>query len=100
MEVRFRTRTLRICYEQSQKGVRAWGAEVARKYILRVKILKVSTSLSDLMAQSSLRCHALKGDRVGQYAMKLTGRWRLVFSFTNDATEIVCIEEVSNHYDD
>lgn len=50
----------------------------------------------DLFAFASLRLHPLTGERQGQYAMTLVGRWRLIVSLEGS---IVVIEEVSNHYD-
>jgi proteic killer suppression protein len=47
-----------------------------------------------------LKCHPLKGNRAGQYAVKLDGTWRLIFSIEGDVLNIICILEVSRHYDD
>jgi proteic killer suppression protein len=52
------------------------------------------------MQLPGLRCHELKGDRKGQYAINLTGYYRLIFTVTDKKMEIVCIEEVSKHYED
>ena len=51
----------------------------------------------DLFAAASLHVHPLTGGRMGQYAMTLQGRWRLIVTVENDR---VVVEEVSNHYDD
>jgi len=47
-----------------------------------------------------LRCHPLRGDREGQWAIKLTGNYRMIFTLRGDKMEIARIEEVSKHYDD
>ena len=47
-----------------------------------------------------LDCHPLKGERAGQYAVTLLGRWRLVFTLQGNTAEIIRIEEVSKHYGD
>ena len=39
MEVIFRTRQLRRCYEESARAIQRWGPEVARKFITRIKQL-------------------------------------------------------------
>ena len=56
--------------------------------------------MSDLNSFPGLRCHPLKGSRAGQYAVKLDGAWRLIFSIEGDVLKIICILEVSRHYDD
>jgi proteic killer suppression protein len=52
------------------------------------------------MLLPGLRCHPLKGNRKGQYAVKLTGFYRLIFTVDGDCLDIALIEEVSKHYDD
>jgi len=44
--------------------------------------------------------HPLKGNRHGQFAVSLTGFYRLIFTLHGDALEIANIEQVSKHYDD
>ena len=100
MEVRFRTRKLQKQYEKSREAEKAFGREVARKYVQRVDIIKQARDLNELCALPGLRCHSLRGDRQGQWAVKLTGYCRLLFTLEGKRLEIVRIEEVSKHYDD
>jgi len=100
LEIRFRTNTLRRQYEKVEEANRAYGRDVARKYIQRVNIIKCSRNLHELRLQRTLRCHELKGDRRGQWSMRLTVRWRLIFTVEGEALEIARIEEVSKHYGD
>lgn len=99
MKVTFRKKKLEKCYEESQKAIREFGPEVGRRFILRVNIIKSADDLEALKKQRPLRCHELKGDRQGQWAINLTDRYRLIFSLQGDNLEIVQIEEVSKHYD-
>ncbi|NLX53143.1 MAG: plasmid maintenance system killer [Deltaproteobacteria bacterium] len=99
MEVQFRTKKLKKYYENSKEAEKAYGRTVARRYIGRINIIKQTRDLSELMQLPGLRCHELKGDRKGQYAMNLTGFDRLIFTVTGKKLEIVCIEEVSKHYE-
>ncbi len=98
MKVEFRTTALRKLYEESAKAKRAFGSQAARKYIQRVNILKAAKGQADIMAQQTLRCHALKGDRKGNHAMRLHDRWRLIVTFKGGVLEVVRIEEVNKHY--
>ena len=100
MQVEFRTRKLRECYQESKKAVKEWGDKVARRYVERVNVLKVTRSADDLYKIAPLRFHALKGKKEGQYSLTLIDRWRLVTTFVDDAKTIVRIEEVSKHYGD
>ncbi len=100
MEVRFRTKRLEQCYRQSAKAIRDFGPQVGRRYIERINIIKASPDLDALMQLPALRCHPLKGNRGGEWAVTLIDRFRLIFTFQDDAMTIVRIEEVSKHYDD
>jgi len=98
--VKFKTRQLRTCYLQHRKARQAFGETVARRYIQRINIIQNTQSIDELMRLPALRCHALKGDRSGQYAINLTGFYRLIFRLRGNQLEIVMIEEVSKHYGD
>jgi proteic killer suppression protein len=100
VEVIFRTNKLKKCYESYSQGRRAWGADVARKYIQRIDILQEASDMTEIRMLPGLKCHPLKGRREGQYGIVLHGRWRLVYSLKGEAAEVICIEEVSKHYGD
>lgn len=98
--VKFRSNKLEKCFLKSNQAAREFGDQVARKYILRINTIKAAGSLDDLMRLPVLRCHPLKGDRKGQYAINLMGFYRLIFTVEGDTLNIAMIEEVSKHYDD
>jgi len=98
--VKFKTRQLEICFRQHRKANRAFGEQIARKYIQRINIIQNAQSLTELMSLPGLRCHALKGIRKGEYAINLSGFYRLIFTLAGQQLEIVTIEQVSKHYGD
>ncbi len=100
MEVLFRTRKLEKEYGDHQRADKAYGSDVARRYIGRINIIKEALDIEELKRLPGLRCHELKGDRRGFWAVNLTGRYRLIFTLEGNRLEIVRIEEVSKHYDD
>ncbi len=100
MKIRFRTRKLQIQYQNSREAEKVYGPDVVRKYIQRINILKEVRDINELCALPGLRCHPLKGNRQGQWAVKLTGYYRLIFTPEEKKLKIACIEEVSKHYDD
>ena len=99
MKVQFGSRHLQRCYEESKEAIRTWGADVGRKYVQRVGILLATRTFADLYSIRALRLHPLKGEREGQYAITLTGRWRLILTCLPDE-QTIRIDEVSSHYDD
>jgi proteic killer suppression protein len=55
--------------------------------------LNVAKSLSDLSPLKSVGLHKLKGDRRGQWAMTVNGRWRICFRFhQGDAYEVEIVD--------
>ena len=100
MIVKFKTKQLQLCYTEYRKASKTFGNNVARKYIQRINIIQQSRNLDELTRLPGLRCHALKGERRGQYAINLTGFYRLIFKLSGTQLEIVNIEEVSKHYGD
>ena len=100
MQIQFRTKKLEKQYTQHKLAVKAYGAEVARKYVQRINIIKQTKDYDELSNLPGLKCHPLKGDREGQYAIYLTGFYRLIFTLVGQSLEIVQIEEVIKHYDD
>jgi toxin HigB-1 len=55
--------------------------------------LNAAASLQDLSPLKSVGLHKLKGDRDGQWAMTVNGRWRICFSFRKgDAHEVEIVD--------
>jgi proteic killer suppression protein len=57
--------------------------------------LNVAKSLDDLSPLKSGGLHKLKGDRKGQWAMTVNGRWRICFAFRKG--DVFDIEIVDYH---
>ncbi len=100
MEIQFKTNALQKQYKYSKEAIKAYGEQVGRKYILRINIIKESKNIDELKSISVLRCHALKGNRKGEWAINITGYYRLIFTLRGEDLEIARIEEVSKHYDE
>jgi len=100
VQVTFRNKKLEKCYGGYKSACREWGNDVARKYIQRIDIIQETANMKDLCALPGLNCHELKGNRAGQYAIRLLGFWRLIFTLRDKQMEIVRVEEVSKHYGD
>jgi toxin HigB-1 len=79
MELEFADRKLRKRCETRKEAVRAWGEACARKLLRRLAEIEAAESLSVLIQLPAARCHALKGDRTGQWAVHLVHPRRLVF---------------------
>jgi proteic killer suppression protein len=55
--------------------------------------LNVAKSLQDLSPLRGVGLHKLKGDRKNQWAMTVSGRWRICFEFRKgDAFEVEIVD--------
>ncbi|MCA1789714.1 MAG: type II toxin-antitoxin system RelE/ParE family toxin [Thioalkalivibrio sp.] len=100
LRIRFRTNKLEKQFQSGKAAIRAYGPEVAKRYVQRIVVIQAAEDLEELKGLPALDCHPLKGNRDGQWALSLNGFYRLVFTVLDaDGTEIR-VEEVSKHYDD
>lgn len=47
----------------------------------RLRLLEAATSLDDLRALPGNRLEALRGDRAGQYSIRINSQWRICFEW-------------------
>ena len=63
----------------------------------RLAILDAATSLRDLRALPSNRLEALKGDRAGQYGVRINQQWRICFEWPEGSPGPENVEIVDCH---
>ncbi|MEQ1867087.1 MAG: type II toxin-antitoxin system RelE/ParE family toxin [Micropepsaceae bacterium] len=71
--------TQRFYDGQDVRRFRGIAAQATR----RLQVLTDATSLEDLRALRSNRLEALKGDRRGQYSIRINDQWRICFQFSD-----------------
>lgn len=109
LEIRFKDKQLQDLCNKKVVAVKKLGDIGARKLQTRLADIAAASRVSDLIAGNP---HPLKGDRHGQFALDLTGGWRLVFGPANEplprrddasidwsAVTIVCIEYIGDYHD-
>ena len=87
---RFRHKGLeRLFRDGDTSGVNAQHADKLRRLLTQ---LNVSTSPAG-MNLPGFRLHQLKGERRGEWAVRVSGNWRLVFVFNGeDATDVDLVD--------
>lgn len=83
MEIVFRTGKLAKAFNSAGMLQRAYGDRMARVIRNRLAVLKNARTLSRVPTGKPERCHLLRGDRKGRYAVDLVHPYRL---FSNPAT--------------
>lgn len=61
------------------KVLKGFPVEIANSARLKLRMLDVARSLSDLRSPSSNGLEALRGDRAGQHSIRVNDQWRLCF---------------------
>jgi proteic killer suppression protein len=69
----------------------------ARQAYKRLEILDAATLLDDLRALPSNRLEALKGDRTGQYSIRINQQWRICFAWPGGAAGPSRVEIADYH---
>jgi len=69
----------------------------ARQAEIRLDRLDAATALKDLAALSGDRLEALKGDRQGQYSIRINDQWRICFEWPEGSPGPVNVEIADYH---
>lgn len=63
--------------------------EIIKRAVMRLTQLGAATSIEDLRFPPSNRLEALKGDRRGQWSIRINEQWRICFRFAEgDAFDV------------
>jgi len=68
-----------------------------RQAVRRLSVLDAATDLNDLRALRSNRLEVLRGDRKGQYSIRVNQQWRICFLWPEGADGPSRIEIIDYH---
>jgi proteic killer suppression protein len=84
MKIIFSSRKLAKICSSEKESIRTWGKDNARRVHVRLAQLQAAETLADVIALPFGRCHALKGDRKGQFSVDVRHPFRLIFEPAHD----------------
>jgi len=94
VDIEFATNRLSTASLSLSEATRLFGVPIGRKYIQRLAIIRAADKFNQLSGHRALRLHPLRGDRVGQYAMTLTGNFRLIIDrVSEDRVRVLGVED-------
>jgi len=79
VEIRFSSRGLERTFNDATRMVRAYGKQMATVIQNRMAVLQNVVHLGKVPTEKPIRCHQLKQDRAGQFAVDLVQPYRLIF---------------------
>lgn len=86
-------RTERFAMGQRVPAFSAFAAQAGRRFAA----LDAATSLNDLASLPGNRLEALRGDRAGQYSIRINRQWRIVFRWDDGAAGPTDVSIVDYH---
>ncbi len=86
-------KTERFAMGEFVKAFSGFGAEAAK----RLAILNAAPALETLRALPSNRLEALRGDREGQYSIRVNAQWRICFEWPDGLAGPSGVEIVDYH---
>lgn len=73
--------------------VKGLNNEIQQRTREKLKYLDSAAALRDLMVPPSNQLESLKGDRAGQYSIRINEQWRICFRWRNgDALEVEVVD--------
>ena len=103
MKVEFKTGELEHWYLtplEEIKGKLPFSKDIIKQFKKKVQILTAISSLQQLRQFRGLNFEHLKGDRVGEYSIRLNDQYRLLFEETAEGElSVILINEISKHYE-
>jgi proteic killer suppression protein len=77
----------------ARQPVRGLGANVRRVALRKLRLLDAAVSLEDLRVPPGNRLEKLKGDRAGQYSIRINDQWGICFLWeSGDAHEVEIVD--------
>jgi proteic killer suppression protein len=81
MNIEYRSNRLKRQLTSATETKKAFGS-MAKKVIQRLSEMKASMNLAVLMQIPAAGCHQLKGSRQGEWAVNISGNFRMIFILT------------------
>ncbi len=81
--------------EQAHEGTftKKFPREIAKRIKMRLDRINASQNVEDLRIPPSHNLEMLKGDRKGQYSIRVNKQWRICFRFENgDAYDVEIVD--------
>ncbi len=98
MEIKYKNRKLeKICTIVSE-GKKYYHIEMVKKIHQRIGEIYAADTVDFLIQSKIGRCHALIGNRKGQYAMDLLQPYRLIFEEVDNTIKIVKVIDILDYH--
>ena len=98
MDITYRNKKIEKICTDAKTAERAYGQAMACKIHQRIDEINASETVEMMIQFHIGRCHPLKQNRKGQYAVDLVHPYRLVFEKNGDIIQIANILEIVDYH--
>lgn len=98
MEITYQTSKLEKVCTIASEAEKKYGPEMAEKIHQRIDQIDSADNVEEMVQFHIGRCHPLKGNRKGQYAMDLVHPYRLVFTKNENIIQIANVMEIVDYH--
>jgi proteic killer suppression protein len=99
VKIEYDDEELRRLAEEADFQPKQWGRDLVVAYRKKIQVLDSATDERDLRAMRSLNLEKLKGDRTGQFSIRLNDQFRLILTFhTEDDGRVVVVLELVDYH--
>lgn len=94
LEITYKSKKLEKVCEDKKIAVKTYGPDMARKIKIRINEIRASDSIEEMIQFQVGRCHALLGNRLGEYAVDLIQPFRLIFEKDKDTGALKVVKTI------
>lgn len=98
MKITYKNKKIEKVCTIADEAERRYGPRMAEKIHQRIDEIDASDTVEEMVQSRIGKCHPLKGDRKGQYAMELTQPYRLIFTKRGNEIQIVNVIEIVDYH--
>lgn len=98
MEVAYRSKKLEKVCTNAHEAEKSYGVQMAERIHMRIDQISAANTVEEMVHYRIGRCHALHGDRNGQYAMDLVHPYRLIFEKRGGLIQVALIIEIVDYH--
>lgn len=98
MRIDFRNRRIEKVCTDADAARKKYGADVARRIEQRMAEIDAADTVEMMIQFHIGRCHALTGNRQGQYAVDLVHPPRMVFTKDGETVQVATIEKIVDYH--
>lgn len=97
MDIDFKNKAIEKICTNASVAIKKYGIEMAERIQMRIKQIKASDSVDQMIQYKIGRCHGLQGNRKNQFAVDLIHPYRLIFMKNGSSIQVLIIEITDYH---